>query len=229
MSQPKAFVVHAPSMILLGDLNPAAYNPRKISPEKYEALKQSIKTEGFVESIVVQKSGLRIIGGHQRVRAAKELCIEAGASLPQVPCIVLDVDDVRAKKLNIKLNNLKGEFEARMLGELLIDIYDAPTIEMDEALDLGFGSAEEAQKLMHLIEPPEVDLRPSEPPTFGKSVTLSLEFGSVEERDRVKKILMERAEVEKKKTGAIIANLLLPKRKVVPIAKSNGKKNQARA
>lgn len=205
------FAIHKPSMIRLSELNPAAYNPRKISPTKYEALKESIRSEGFVESVVVQKEGLRIVGGHQRVRAAKELAIEAGVAPPEIPCVVLDIGDERAKKLNIKLNNIKGDFEARSLGELLIDLYE-DKIPEEEALDLGFDSEADAMKLIHLIEPPEVlDVDPKPPSEFGRSITLSIEFGTVERRNEIKKLLIERATLEKKKPGDIIADLLAPK------------------
>jgi ParB-like chromosome segregation protein Spo0J len=224
------FAVHVPKLIKLSDLNPAAYNPRKISPGKYEALKQSIRIDGFVESVVVQKSDLRIIGGHQKTRAAMELSIEAGVSPPEVPCIVLDIDDARAKKLNVKLNNVRGEFDARLLGELLIDLYDV-TIPAEEAIDLGFEQ-DEAQKLIHLIEPPEkLDIDPDPPSTFGKSITLSLEFTTVEARDRIKKILVERATIEKKKSGEIIAAMLSPSkvRSRAEVKKAKSKSNGKRA
>ena len=205
--------VHIPILVKVADLNPVAYNPRKISPEKYEALKENIKAEGFIEPLVVQKSGMRIIGGHQRLRAWKELSIEACIQPPDLPCIVLDIDDRRAKKLNIKLNKLKGDFEARMLGELLIDIYDEPKIDPEEAIALGFDDDADALKYMHLIEPPPTPDTEGgeEPKTFGKSITLSLEFSSVDERNRIKKLLATRTEVEKKKTGDIVAALLTAK------------------
>ena len=70
------FKVHVPTLHRVSDLNPSAYNPRKITPEKFEALKESIRVDGFLEPIVVQKKGLNIIGGHQRVKAIKEICVE---------------------------------------------------------------------------------------------------------------------------------------------------------
>lgn len=211
----KMFFVHAPQVLPVSSLNPVGYNPRKISIEKFDALKKNIVEEGFIEPIVVQKKGLRIIGGHQRAKAVKELSIEAGESPPDLPCIVLDVDDVRAKRLNIKLNSLRGEFEARMLGELLLDISDDEVkIAPEEALDLGF-TQDEAIKFMRLIEPDTTPLSKEdgeEIQGFAKSITLSIEFSSLEDRDRVKKQLMERSEVEKKRAGDIVASLLFQKR-----------------
>lgn len=207
------FQVHEQRMLKVVDINPAAYNPRRISPEKYEGLKESIRTEGFVEPLVVQKKGLGLIGGHQRLRAVKELAIEAGEKPPDLPCTIIDIDDVRAKKLNIKLNSLTGEFDARLLGELLIDIYDDPVkVIHEEALHLGFEQ-EEVIKYMHLVEPPPPKPAGDDGGTsFAKNTTLSLEFDSASIRDAVKKILKERSELEKKKSGDVIASLLMPMR-----------------
>jgi len=218
----KMFDVHVPQLVKVAMLNPSVYNPRKISPEKFEGLKQSILTEGFVEPIVVQKSRMAIIGGHQRVRAVKEISIEAGVAPPDIPCVVLDIDDVRAKKLNIKLNAIKGDFEARMLGELILDIYEEHKIEPEEAMHLGF-SEDEVMKYIHIVEPDlAVEEQSDEPKSFGKSITLSLEFSTVAERDRIKKLLADRSKLEKKKTGDIVTSLLMMRRKSKKT--SNGKR-----
>lgn len=205
------FQVHNSVLVQVGDLNPAAYNPRKIAPSKFEALKDSIRHDGFLDPIVVQKKGMCIIGGHQRVRAVKEICVEDGLRMPKIPAIVLDVDDRAAKRLNIKLNNIRGEFDARLLGELLIDIYPDDEIQKADVSALGF-EVDEAMKYVHLIEPPVVP--PAESVSdFGRSITISLEFGSLKLRDQVKKIIQERVKVERKRSGEIIAEFLLPKKK----------------
>jgi hypothetical protein len=213
------FQVHPTVMVRVADLNPAAYNPRKISPEKFEALKESIKLDGFLEPLVVQKKGFRIIGGHQRVKAVKEICVEVAVATPDLPCIVLDVGDKAAKRLNIKLNKIQGEFEARMLGELLVDIYEQKVSipEVDFGV-LGFEQLE-AEKFIRLVEPDLVPLPPSggeEASGFGKSITLSVEFDSVALRDKVKKLLNENSKTAKRKTGELVAVALgLLKKKVV--------------
>lgn len=200
---------HIPDVVKLSisALNPVAYNPRSITPEKFAALKTSIITEGFIEPIVVQKNGFNIIGGHQRVNAVKEICVEAGEAPPKLPCIVLDIDDAHAKKLNIKLNHLKGDFVPRMLGELLVDIFDGPTLVVEEVNMLGF-SEDEAKQYMRIVDP-NVTLDNDDAPTsFGKNPTISVQFPTARLRDQVKKILVERAELEKKTSGEILADAL---------------------
>ena len=206
----QAFRVHETTLVPVAQLNPAAYNPRKIVPEKFEALKGSIQHDGFLDQLVVQRSGMRIIGGHQRLRAVKEICVEASKPAPDLPCIVLDIDDKQAKRLNIKLNKIQGEFEARLLGELMVDIFDDETVPLpiEDFASLGFVDLE-AEQFIRLVEPERVPLPREnprgEPSGFGQSITLSIEFDSVMLRDKVKKVLGENAKTTKKKTGELVA------------------------
>lgn len=202
------FDVHATKLIRVAELNPSAYNPRKITPEKFESLKESIRQDGFLEPLVIQKKGKNVIGGHQRIKAVKEICVEDCIATPDLPCIVLDVDDKAAKRINIKLNKIQGEFEERLLGELLVDIIDLNFPPVEEFALLGFAD-QEAEKFIRLIEPDLVPPLPtdegSESDGFGKSITLSVEFDSVVLRDKVKKLINANAKTSQKKTGEVVA------------------------
>ena len=60
----------------------AEYNPRQLTKDQYKHLKDSIDRFGLVDPILVNKNKERqniIIGGHQRVRIAKELKINSRA------------------------------------------------------------------------------------------------------------------------------------------------------
>lgn len=213
------FEVHAPEMVHPSRLVETVFNPNKMSPQEYEALKKSIQEHGFVEPVVVQKSGMRIIGGHHRVRAIKELAIEAGVSIPEIPCVVLDIADAAAKRLNLKLQHIHGKPDARLLGELLIDIFDEHIVEED-ALSLGLGY-DDALKHMRLVEPEfqhvedehgQFDINAG----FGRSITLSLEFETVKARDMVKALISERVTLMKKKSGDVVAEALASKKSKTP-------------
>lgn len=208
------FQVHVPVMMNVHELNPVAYNPNKMAPEKYEALKETITKDGFIEPVVVQKKGTNIIGGHHRVKAIKELCVESASPVPQIPCIVLDVSDYDAKKINLKLNHVHGEPDARLLGEVLVDLFPTRMPDRFEVDVTSLGlSLDDATKYMNLVDPQPFDSQPEKVNGFGKSVTLSLEFSDVRLRDKVKKIIQERVEVQKKKSGHVVAELLsLPSR-----------------
>lgn len=218
--------MHMPVLVKAHELNPAPYNPNKLAPAKYEALKDSIRKDGFIDPIVVQKDGFNIIGGHHRLRAIKEICVEEGAAVPEIPCILLDVDDVAAKKLNLKLNHIKGDPDARLLGELLVDLFPRD-VRVEQQLEVDVASLglslDEATKYMSVIEPDAFTASSEEKVNgFGHSITLSLEFSNVRSRDQIKKLLQHRVEMEKKKSGDIIASLLAPLTK-----KKNGKTKSA--
>ncbi len=208
------FKVHTPVMLPAHVLNAAVYNPNEQTQEEFDALKVSIREHGFAEPIVVQKRNHIIIGGHHRLKAIKEICVEDAIQIPDVPCIVLDVDDRTAKKLNLKFNRIRGNPNARLLGELLADLFPKevralPTYPIELAA-LAFEPAE-ANKFIHLADPSELTLpTPARVDGFGKSVTLSLEFSDIRVRDAVKKRIQSMVEIEKRKAGDIIADLLGP-------------------
>lgn len=108
-------------MLPVSVLKPAKYNPRKkLKPgdKEYEKIKNSIQEFGFADPLVVN-ADMTIIGGHQRLSVAVELgCTE-------VPCAVVDVDKTREKALNIALNKITGEWDEKMLADLLTDLKDA--------------------------------------------------------------------------------------------------------
>src|SRR6266705_2170884 len=93
----------------------ADYNPRKISDAEMTSLKRSIERFGFVDPVVVNRRrgkqwsaaerGAVIVGGHQRVRAARELGHKA------VPVVYVELPPDDEKLLNLALNKIGGEFD----------------------------------------------------------------------------------------------------------------------
>ena len=100
----------------VGKLKPAPYNPRKIDSDEMERLKLSLKTYGIVDPVIVQKSSGLVIGGHQRLTAAKAL------GWATVPVVYLDIDDTKAKALNLALNRISGEWDFPKLKDLMVEI-----------------------------------------------------------------------------------------------------------
>jgi DNA modification methylase len=97
----------------IADLKPAEYNPRKISKEALEQLKESISRFKLVDPIIVNASPKRkgvVIGGHMRLRAAKELGHET------VPVVYLNIPNLdKEKELNLRLNRNTGEWDFEKL------------------------------------------------------------------------------------------------------------------
>jgi len=99
--------------IPINDLKPADYNPRQLTNEQHEHLKKSMEKFGLVDPIIVNGNENRknvIVGGHQRVRIAKELGIS------EVPCVFVDLDEEKEKELNIRLNKNLGEWDFDLLA-----------------------------------------------------------------------------------------------------------------
>ena len=59
-------------IVPVSDLKPYERNPRRISKEAYERLKNSLKDLGYHQRVICQPD-YRVIGGHQRIKAMMEL------------------------------------------------------------------------------------------------------------------------------------------------------------
>ena len=126
----------------------AEYNPRQLTKEQHKHLKDSIQRFGLVDPIIVNKNKERqnvIIGGHQRVRIAKELKME------DVPVLELDLSYDREKELNIRLNKNMGEWDY----DILANMFD-----IEELTEFGFDDKE--LKIFDLKEEiePEIEISP---------------------------------------------------------------------
>lgn len=107
---------------MISELNPAAYNPRNISPEAMNGLEKSIEKFGCVEPIVWNKRTGNIVGGHQRYEVLKKMGEE------KTDVVVVDLSEQEEKQLNVSLNNpqIQGEFDQEKLQVILSELKDLP-------------------------------------------------------------------------------------------------------
>lgn len=116
MGNKNIIIVYVP----VATLHPAEYNPRKISKEAFAQLKESITRFQMVDPIIVNAAPKRknvVIGGHMRLRAAKELGHKV------IPVVYVDIPDVeREKELNLRLHKATGEFDYQLLKNLDLDL-----------------------------------------------------------------------------------------------------------
>ena len=220
--------VPTPEQVRLADLQFAPYNPRSISKGTLDSLKASLVKHGMVLTLVVQRKSeahgaLVLIGGHQRVRAMRELCQERGWEEPEtVPAVVLDVQDPEAKQLNVSLNNIEADFDPHKLGELFWDI--RPNMTMDDVLASGFEPVVIDEMIALLTVPPEVGKSEGgeELSGFGTSITLSIEFSTVGARDEAK-ALLKAATANGHKAGDLVLGTIKAASLVGKLSKRRGK------
>lgn len=142
-------------------INPDKFNPRKITDRDFRALKLSIMRYGFVEPVVVQKTGLRLVGGHQRLRALKEIAQEHGLRLTYIPAVVVDVDDRKARQLNVALNKISGDWDEEILTRVFREMEQEQPM-LDEELDAtGFSRTEFEEYTIDPAKLPESGMAPS--------------------------------------------------------------------
>lgn len=86
-----------------------------------EALKESIEANGFFSPIIVQASTGYIIAGNHRWQVANEI------GMVSIPAIVLDVDDMQAKRMMLADNRITrlGRDDPALLTELLSDLSES--------------------------------------------------------------------------------------------------------
>lgn len=97
----------------LSDLRPFEQNPRKITKEQFNKLKQSIVEDGYHSRIKITNDG-RMIGGHQRRQALQELGhVEVKVLRPDRP-----LTDRQFIGIMIRDNHSNGVFDMDMLANM---------------------------------------------------------------------------------------------------------------
>tara|TARA_Y100000310_G_scaffold213286_1_gene214188 strand:- start:935 stop:1432 length:498 start_codon:yes stop_codon:yes gene_type:complete len=102
--------------INIAELNKYEGNPRKIEPSEMLKLRRSLKDFGFVDPVIARKSDNLVIGGHQRIDAAKQ------EGITEIPVVYRELSDDKAALLNIALNKISGEWDYSKLGDLFQEL-----------------------------------------------------------------------------------------------------------
>ena len=118
----------------------AEYNPRQLTKDQYQGLKDSITRFGLVDPVIVNKHKDRkniIVGGHQRVKVAKDL------GFKDVPCAEVSLTLDKERELNIRLNRNTGEWD----WDSLANYFD-----VSDLLEWGFTDDDLQFKEPELVE-----------------------------------------------------------------------------
>lgn len=126
----------------IDDLKPAEYNPRielQTDDEEYQSLKRSIEEFGLVDPIIYNEQTGNVVGGHQRLKVAKDL------GYTEFDVSVVSMSEEKEKALNIALNKISGNWDDEKLKELLSEL------DSNELMLTGFNE-DEIDSLMNDID-----------------------------------------------------------------------------
>lgn len=133
-------------------IDPCAWNVNRMSEEMADKLAAYIEREGLVEPIVVRRKGTEgryeIIGGEHRWRICK-----GRLGFSSMPCVVVDVDDRRARIMSVNLNEMSGQALPARLASLIHELNRETSLEDLERL-LPYERAEMAD-MLNLLRLPE--------------------------------------------------------------------------
>lgn len=143
-------LVHSPTIeqVPLDDLRPDPANPRRISDDELESLTRSLRQFGFVQPVLARREDGVVIGGHQRLVAARRL------GLITVPVTWLDISVEQARLLGLALNKISGSWDDQLLARLLADLQGNTELDLSLA---GFGEDEVKDLLRKLAATEKAD------------------------------------------------------------------------
>lgn len=114
----------------VSDLTPYERNPRQISDIQYKKLKDSLEQDGYHTRIKATGDG-RVIGGHQRLRAMKEL------GYTEIIILIPDrqLTDEQFKRIMLRDNVNNGEWDMEMLANDF-DLEELRSFGLDEVMNV---------------------------------------------------------------------------------------------
>ena len=134
----------------IGELRPDPANPRRIDDAELEALTRSIREFGLIDPIIARREDKTVIGGHQRLLAARRLGYKT------VPVVLVELSQEQARLLNIALNKISGSFDQELLARLLSELNLVPDVDLTLS---GFGE-DELKKLLKSLDARDKRERP---------------------------------------------------------------------
>ena len=112
------------------DLIAAEYNPRELTAEQHQQLKDSLSRFGVVDPVIVNTHPEReniIVGGHQRAK------VWSAMGNDTIPTVEVKLTPEKERELNIRLNKNSGQWDEQALQEYF---------NTDELIEWGFDGEE---------------------------------------------------------------------------------------
>lgn len=152
--------------INIQDIKPAPYNPRVMSKQEQQKLKQGLQTFGLVDPIIIDLTDENtVIGGHQRLEVLRE--IDDNQTLTLIPLgdiglVIRETeltikDKTQQKALNLALNKINGDWDYSKLDEVLEEL-------VDTHLDMDLTGFEDYEITEYLLDSYDTDILEEEEP-----------------------------------------------------------------
>ncbi|HEV2006693.1 MAG TPA: site-specific DNA-methyltransferase [Candidatus Limnocylindrales bacterium] len=132
----------AADQVSIDQLRPDPANPRRISDAELDALERSLRTFGFVQPVLARREDGIVVGGHQRLVAARRL------GLRTVPVIWLDLSVEQSRLLGLALNKISGSWDEQLLARLLAELQAGTDVD----LTLSGFDEDEVQALLRTLD-----------------------------------------------------------------------------
>ncbi len=100
-------------LVPVGDLEPAAYNPREADPQRLDFIRISIRKLGFILPLYANQSG-HLLSGHQRLIVAQEI------GYSHVPVTLLEVPEHKVQQFNVMFNRATNDMTVNESGDSLL-------------------------------------------------------------------------------------------------------------
>ena len=128
----------------------AGWNPNQMDDFMADKLRGSIQRFGWVVPLVVRELAT---GRYETIGGAQRLGIAQDMGFDQVPCVVVDADDLEARLLGQCLNRIAGDDDLGLKAELIQELLcSLPQEEITKLLPETAGS------LNALASPGQVDM-----------------------------------------------------------------------
>lgn len=123
------------------------YNPNRVMNAEMNLIERSILQTGWIQPILVNKNNVIIDGFHRWTLSRLSPSLRSKYH-GKVPCAVLDITDVEAMVITVRINRAKGTHLAFRMSEYVRELVEKHGIPMDKlAVDIG-ATFDEIQLLM---------------------------------------------------------------------------------
>jgi len=171
-------------MVPMNSIRPASWRATYVLKPDMKVLSKSMMDFGWLSPIVVRRKDSTIIDGFHRWIIAQETEFRKAHKGDLVPVVFVDVDEIDARLMHVRMNRGRGSIVARFLALLLQDVFASrkySTLEIRRMLGMSneeIALLEEGSLLKHRkIDEYEYSKAwvPVEVPTVAKQQEVAIE------------------------------------------------------